>query len=174
MTRAIILVENGFQDEEFIYPYYRMLEEGWQVTVLGPECKGKYGIPARPTLGVQTGVLDAIIIPGGYECPDRLRMKPDVLDLVRDAFKAGKVIAAICHGPWVMISAGIVKNRICTGYASIKDDLKNAGATYVAQSVVTDANLITADHYRNNGAFMKAVIHAVNKQHDWHESPVVV
>ena len=175
MTRAIILVENGFQDEEFVYPYYRMLEEDWDVCVSGPAgCKGKYGVPARTTTYIIGSPLDLILIPGGYECPDRLRMDQGVLDVVRDAFKAGKIIAAICHGPWVLISAGILSGRSCTGYPSIKDDLINAGAIYKAQPVVTDGNIVTADHYRNNGAFMKAVIAAVNKKHEWRDSPVVV
>ena len=175
MTRAVILVENGFQDEEFVYPYYRMKEEGWEVSVVGPDgCKGKYGIPARSTSFDIHKALDVIVIPGGYECPDRLRMKPDVLNLVQDAFEAGKIIAAICHGPWVLISAGILKDRVCTAYPSLRDDLLNAGAKYNPVPVVTDGNIVTADHYRNNGEFMKAVIQAVNKKHEWRESPVVL
>jgi protease I len=76
--------------------------------------------------------------------------------------KAGKWVAAICHGPWILISAGVVKGRKVTGYMSIADDLKNAGADYAEQDLVIDGNLISAPHYRNNGEFMKAVVDALN------------
>ena len=161
--RACILVAQGFQDEEFVYPYYRMLEEGWNVEVMGPECTGKYGIPSRSThVYQQTDVYDLVIIPGGYECPDRLRMNETVLRFVKSMFMEKKLVAAICHGPWVCISAGIVHGMLVTGYPSIKDDLTNAGGHYTNHPVVIDKNLITAQHYKHNGEFMASVIEWVN------------
>jgi protease I len=105
--------------------------------------------------------FDGVILPGGFESPDRLRVRPEVLRFVREMDEAGKLVAAICHGPWVLISAGVVKGRRVTGYMSIADDLKNAGAKYVQEDLVVDGNLISAPHYKNNGVFMKAVIEAL-------------
>ena len=162
--RAVILVERGFQDEEFIYPYYRMQEDGWDVSVASPHMEpvfGKYGVPARVDRSLDNlSILefDAVVIPGGFECPDRLRIIPTVQDFVYQMDANNKLIAAICHGPWVLISADIVRGRHIAGYQSIADDITNAGATYSHASVITDRNLVTADHYRNLGAFMKAVI----------------
>jgi protease I len=105
--------------------------------------------------------FDCVILPGGFESPDRLRIRPEVLRFVREMDEAGKLVAAICHGPWILISAGMVKGRKVTGYMSIADDLKNAGAVYTEQNLVIDGNLISAPHYKNNGEFMKAVVAAL-------------
>lgn len=161
--KAVILVESGFQDEEVLYPYYRFKEEGWEIEVASPdgsERKGKYGLPARVNKKVSEvfiHTVDCILVPGGYECPDRLRLNLDVLDLLRLAEKNAKLISAICHGPWVLISAGIVSGRTMTSFDSVKLDLQNAGAVVSLAGVVEDRNIITADHYRNLGPFMKAI-----------------
>jgi protease I len=120
-----------------------------------------YGVPSRPTMDtkdLKVSDFDAVVIPGGFEAPDRLRIRKEVLHFVKDMFDAKKLVAAICHGPWVLISSGIVKGRKVTGFQAIADDLKNAGADYVEADVVVDKNLITAPHYRNNGDFMKEVV----------------
>ena len=164
MKRAVMITAANFQDEEFIYPYYRMLEEGYLVDVATPgkeNVTGKYGVPARPTIDtmdLKTENYDLVVIPGGFEAPDRLRIRKEVLAFVREMFEQGKLVAAICHGPWVCISAHIVQGRKMTGFIAIADDLKNAGAEYLAQDVVIDGNLITSPHYKNNGDFMKAII----------------
>jgi protease I len=164
MIRAVILVESGFQDEEFVFPYYRMIEEGWRVDIASPDGAartGKYGVPARVNRivgNLAPQEYDAVLIPGGFECPDRLRVNEPTISFVRAMHTAGKVVAAICHGPWVLISAGLCPGRRMTGYKSIKTDLVNAGAMFEESPVVVDANLVTAPHYQNNGAFMKAVI----------------
>lgn len=175
--RALIVAAAGFQDEEFVYPYYRMLEEGWKVTVGTPDGKdvfGKYGVPARASMALKGWVpqgwdlpWDVLVIPGGFESPDRLRIIQEVLSIVRGMDILKRTIGAICHGPWVCISAGIVKGRVVTGYQSIRDDLVNAGANYnEALVVAVDRNLVTAQHYRDNGAFMRNVIE-VAKSQDW-------
>ena len=167
MKRVAIIVAQNFQDEEFVYPYYRIMEEDWQVDVATPtgqDMMGKYGVPARATMStndLKAADFDAVILPGGFESPDRLRIRPEVLAFVREMDSAGKLVAAICHGPWILISAGLVKGRKVTGYMSIADDLKNAGAVYPEEDLVIDGNLISAPHYRNNGVFMKAVIEAL-------------
>lgn len=164
MARGVILVERGFQDEEVIYPYYRLLEAGWEVTVASPTgdvVHGKYGVPARVDASIEDldhERFDAVILPGGFECPDRLRMRKDVRSFVWDMNATGKTVAAICHGPWILISADILKGRAVTGYESIFPDLENAGARVMDLPVVVDGNLITAQHYRYNGDFMRMVL----------------
>lgn len=167
MKRVVIIVAQNFQDEEFVYPYYRIMEEGWQVDVATPtgqDMMGKYGVPARATMAtkdMKASDFDCVILPGGFESPDRLRIRPEVLQFVRDMDQASKLVAAICHGPWILISAGVVKGRKVTGYMSISDDLKNAGAAYTDEELVIDGHMISAPHYRNNGVFMRAVIDAL-------------
>lgn len=166
--QAALIVEAGFQDEEFVYPYYRMLEEGWKVAVATPDGKdriGKYGVPARATKTIAACLKelpDVLVIPGGFESPDRLRMRRDVQDLVLDMRAKDRLIAAICHGPWVLVSAGVAYGATMTAYESITSDIINAGAHYRDDRVVIDKrrNIITAQHYRDNGPFMKAVIDA--------------
>lgn len=170
MKRAVIITGPNFQDEEFTYPYYRLLEEDFKVDVATPDkviVYGKYGVPAKPTKDtkdLKTTDYDLVILPGGFEAPDRLRIRKEVTDFVKEMYDKNKIVAAICHGPWICISAGIMKGKKATGYISIADDIRNAGATYLEEDVVVDGNLITAPHYRNNGGFMKAVINATRSK----------
>ncbi len=170
MKKAVIITGPNFQDEEFTYPYYRLLEEGYKVDVATPDraaVYGKYGVPAKPTIDtkdLKEANYDLVILPGGFEAPDRLRIRKEVLSFVKEMYENNKIVAAICHGPWICISAGIMKGRKATGYISIADDIRNAGATYLEQDVVVDGNLITAPHYRNNGDFMKAVLKAMSEK----------
>ena len=170
MLRAVIITAQNFQDEEFVYPYYRLLEEGCEVEVATPDkiqAMGKYGVPSRPTMDTKdldSSRFDVVILPGGFEAPDRLRLRKEVLKFVKEMYENNKIVAAICHGPWICISAGIVKGKRMTGYISIADDIRNAGAIYVEEDVVIDGNLITSPHYRNNGDFMKATIRLLNNK----------
>lgn len=163
--RAVIITGPGFQDEEYVYPYYRLLEAGFSVEVAtkdGAVVLGKYGVPARATMkttDLDTNNFDMVLIPGGFEAPDRVRLLPEVLEFVRKMDSQKKLVAAICHGPWVLISAGITKGRKMTAYWSIEADVKNSGADYQHKvPVVVDGNLITSPHYDNNGDFMNAVV----------------
>lgn len=165
MRRAVIITAPGFQDEEYIYPYYRLLEAGFSVDVAtkdGQKAIGKYGNPARATMttaALNSANFDLVMIPGGFEAPDRVRALPEVLSFVREMNEQGKLVAAICHGPWVLISAGITKGRKMTAYWSIEADVKNSGADYQHKiPVVVDRNLITSPHYDNNPDFMRAVV----------------
>lgn len=170
MKKIAIIVAQNFQDEEFVYPYYRVQEEGYHVDVATPEgddMPGKYGVPARATTSLEdlkASEYDCMIIPGGFESPDRLRMRPEVTKFVKEMHESGKLVAAICHGPWVCISAGIMNGKRATSYISIKDDMVNAGVEYMDEEVVIDGNLITSPHYRNNGAFMKAVVNYLKEE----------
>lgn len=169
---SLIVVAQGVQDEEFIYPYYRLQEEGnvdvvFISTSSYSQPIGKYGVPFKPTIDlkdISVDQYDCLIIPGGWQCPEILRMDERVLDLTRMFFRKDKVIGAICHGPQVLISAGIFKTDgiYSTGYKGIADDLKNAGALYLDREVVISKDhigiLVTSPHYRNNTDFIKSVI----------------
>jgi protease I len=165
MVNSVIITGPGFQDEEFIYPYYRLKEAGYQVDVCtkdGIDVIGKYGVPARATRSVEalnSDEYDVVILPGGFEAPDRVRLIPEVLEFVKGMDEKGKLVAAICHGPWIMISAGITNGRKMTAFWSIEADMINSGADYQHKvPVVVDRNFITAPHYNNNGEWMAAVI----------------
>lgn len=168
MKRAVIITGQNFQDEEFIYPFYRLQEAGFKVDVAvkGMEpVKGKYGVPARPTVDackLKADDYDMVVLPGGHEAPDRVRQLSEVLDFVRTINKQNKVISTICHGPWIMISAGIVKDRNVSGYIAIKDDIINAGARYVDAPVVVDGNFVTSPHYKYNGDWMRETLKKFN------------
>lgn len=164
MKHAVIITGPNFQDEEFIYPYYRLQEAGFKVDVAvkGKEAiKGKYGVPIKPTVDVtelKESDYDLVILPGGHEAPDRVRQIKEVLDFVREMYKKGKIISTICHGPWILISAGIVKGKRISAYIGIKDDVVNAGAEYVDAPVAVDGNIISSPHYKYNGDWMRETL----------------
>ncbi len=162
-----LLVENDYQDQEVWYPLYRLREEGARVEVVGTgtarEYKSKFGYPIGVNLDAKDAVSrvwDGVVIPGGW-APDRLRQHAAVLDLVRATFGRGKVVAAICHAGWVLASAGVCKGKRVTSFAAIKDDLTNAGATWVDQEVVRDGNLITSRKPDDLPAFLRTIIAAL-------------
>jgi protease I len=165
--RVAVLVEDHYQDLELWYPLLRLKGAGAKVQVVGTGSattyKGKHGYPVDADVAadeVRAQDVDAVIIPGGY-APDRLRRYPAVLKLVRDAFEAGRIVAAICHAGWVLVSAGILKGREVTSFSAIKDDLVNAGATWVDKEVVLDGNLITSRQPLDLPAFSDAIIAAL-------------
>lgn len=162
--RAVIVVAQGVEDAEYLYPFYRLQEAEFEVDVA---IKGKsnviakHGLPISATVDadvIQEVDYDLLIVPGGYESPDRVRQNSNILKLARDFNKAGKLISSICHGPWVLISAGIVKGRNMTCYVGCKDDLINAGAKYTNEPVVVDENIVTSPHFRDNAIWMKETI----------------
>ena len=164
--KIAVLAEDLYEDLELWYPVLRLREEGAQVIVAGTGSKtytGKNGYPVTVDTDVDKlspADLDAVVIPGGY-APDRLRCYRPVLDLVREVFEQGRVVAAICHAAWVPISAGIIKGRRATCFFAIKDDLINAGAHYEDAEVVRDGNLITSRQPSDLGAFCREIIVAV-------------
>jgi protease I len=162
-----ILAENLYQELEVWYPLYRLREEGARVRVIGTGSekvyKSKLGYPVTVDITakeVQAAELDAIVIPGGY-APDILRRHAEVNGLVRACFDKGKVVAAICHAGWVLVSAGVLKGRKATCFSAIKDDLVNAGAEYVDAEVVVDRNLITSRTPDDLPAFCREIIAAL-------------
>jgi protease I len=166
--RVAILVEKLYEETEFWYPYYRMKESGAEVVVVGTGADaypGKHGLEARADTSADKASVedfDAVIIPGGY-CPDHLRRYAAVLKFVREMDQHDKVVAAICHAGWVLVSAGILKGRTATCFHSIKDDVINAGAKYVDKEVARDGNLITSRSPSDLPAFCREIIAALQK-----------
>ena len=147
--KVVVFLDELVEDMEFIYPYFRFKEEGFETYSVAIERRtyhGKKGCTYKPDKvfnEIKDQTFECVYIPGGY-APDRLRRYPEILEFVRRHYEAGKIVASVCHGPWVLISAGIVKGKRITGYFAIKDDLINAGAIYTGNPVEVDGNLITA------------------------------
>ncbi|MEK6661892.1 MAG: type 1 glutamine amidotransferase domain-containing protein [candidate division NC10 bacterium] len=166
--KIAVLAENMYQEIELWVPYYRLKEEGAEVKVVGTGAKSytsKLGYPVNADLSAdeaKAGDFDGIIIPGGY-APDLMRRSPSMVKLVKDAFVKGKVVAAICHGAWMLVSAGVLKGKTATCFFSIRDDVANAGAHYVDQEVVVDGNIITSREPKDLPAFCREVIKALEK-----------
>ena len=162
--RVAVLAEANYEDLELWYPLLRMREAGAEVVVVGtgssPTYASKHGYPVTVNTtanDVSAADFAAVIVPGGY-APDRLRRYPAVLKLVRDAYAQGKVVGAICHAGWVLVSAGVLKGKKATCVPAIKDDVINAGATYLDQEVVVDGNLITSRVPEDLPAFCRAIL----------------
>ena len=166
--RIAILAEEGFEDSELIEPLRAMKDAGARVLIVGSGSqetyrakRGSASIKVDTTADkVKAEDLDAIIVPGGY-APDKMRLHQPMIDLVRKAHDLGKVIAAICHGPQLLISAEIVKGRQVTSWPSIAVDLRNAGADWVDAPVVKDGNIVTSRKPADLPRFNKAIIEAL-------------
>lgn len=165
--KVAILVEDLYEDVELWYPYYRLIEEGATVTLIGSgrqdTFKGKHGLPATVDTSiddVNASDFDAVVVPGGFS-PDYMRRKPPMIDFIREVGEAGKPVAAICHGSWALASAGLLKGRQSTSYFSIKDDIEGAGGEYVDAPVVVDGNVITSRIPDDLPAFMPPIIAAI-------------
>jgi protease I len=163
-----ILAEDDYEDLELWYPLIRLKEEGAEVHVVGPKqqsYKSKHGYPVEVDLTLdeaQPSEFDAVIIPGGY-APDRMRRHPALLAFVRDIYQQGKPLAAICHAPWVLASAGVARQHRLTSFFSLKDDMVNAGAEWVDEEVVVDRNLVTSRSPDDLPAFCREVIKLVSQ-----------
>ncbi|MBF0549415.1 MAG: type 1 glutamine amidotransferase [Deltaproteobacteria bacterium] len=167
--RIIILAEEMYNENELWYPYYRLREAGAEVTLVGSGSsdiyKGKTGMPVKVDTSAERISFveyDGIIIPGGY-APDFMRRYPAMVNLVRNLFEQGRVVAAICHAGWMLCSADILKGRTVTCFFAIKDDMIHAGARYIDKEVVVDGNLITSRKPDDLPAFMRAVITALQQ-----------
>ncbi len=166
--RIAILVEEGFEDAELVEPLRAMKDAGARITIVGSGSQESYqGKRGRAKIRVDTTAgeveareFDAIIVPGGY-APDRMRLHQPMIDLVRQAHQAGKIIAAVCHGPQLLISADIVRGRRVTSWPSVAVDLKNAGANWVDEPVAIDGNIITSRKPADLPRFNKAIIEAI-------------
>ncbi|RLE99673.1 MAG: hypothetical protein DRJ57_02005 [Thermoprotei archaeon] len=187
--RVAIIVANEFEDVELLYPFLRLNEEGAEVVIIpvegglhprpaipGKPITGRYGTPVplevfregeryvvRRLEEVKPEEFDAVVIPGGYS-PDYLRIDGRVLDFVRKMYEMGRIIAAICHGPQVLISAGLVKGKRVTAYRAVRDDLVNAGAVFEDVPAVRDGNLITGRVPDDLPEFCQLIIDALSRE----------
>lgn len=162
--RVAILVEDHYEDAELVEPRKALEAAGAHVAIVGPVAgrsySGKKGdhvaahVAARE---VKAADFDAVVVPGGY-APDKMRLRHAMVDLVRDAVAAGKPVAAICHGPQVLINANVLRGRTLTCWPSIAVDVKNAGGRYVDRPVVEDGNLITSRKPDDLPQFIEALM----------------
>ena len=165
MTKGTVLILCGpeYEDLEVWYPKLRLQEAGYDAPLAGigeKSYRGKHGYPATMDGHVREFLAESlagIVAPGGW-APDKLRRDKDVLALVRDVNEAGGMIATICHGPWILISAGIVRGRTLTSTVGIRDDVVNAGGTWIDEAVVVDGNMISARVPADLPAFGAAMV----------------
>ena len=167
--RVAILVEDDFEDRELTGPIEALRAVGAHVVLVGPtggkQFRGRHGQVVTSDLAAgaaQITEFDAVVIPGGY-APDKMRLRHSMVDLVRDAMAAGKPVAAICHGPQLLISANALRGRTVTCWPSIAIDVKNAGGLYVDQPVAQDGNLITSRKPDDVPLFSEALIRALSR-----------
>ncbi len=165
--RIAVLVEKLYEDLELWYPVLRFREASAVVTIVGPQAgesyPSKHGYPAkadRSAADVKATDFDAIVIPGGYS-PDHIRRHKAMIDLVAEAARLGKVLASICHGPWVLCSTKALKGRRLTGFYSIRDDVENAGGIWEDAACVRDSNLVTSRTPDDLPAFLKGIFEAL-------------
>jgi len=165
--KAVILVEDDFEDAELLEPLKTLKAAGLQVKVIGAGNKrsyrGKRGTSIETDASAEevgAADFDVIVVPGGY-APDKMRLHSSMVDLVRSANDQGKIIAAVCHGPQLLISAGVVKGRRVTSWPSVAVDLRNAGATWIDEPVVIDRNVITSRKQPDLPAFAQAILDAL-------------
>lgn len=170
-SRVLIVATNGFEQSELTGPRDALNQAGIETVIASPESGEIRGwqhtdwgdsVKVDAALdSVSAGDFDALVLPGGQMNPDVLRTKPEAVQLVRDFLDAGKPVAAICHGPWLLVEADVVRGRTVTSWPSIRTDLRNAGAEVVDQEVAVDGLLITSRKPDDIPAFSRAVIEAV-------------
>jgi protease I len=185
--KVVIIVAHEFEDVELLYPILRLSEEGAEIVVVpvreglhprpyieGKPVTGRFGHPVPiPVMAegnrysissieeLDAKEIDCLLFPGGYS-PDALRLHAGTLELVQECHRRGKLLAAICHGPWILISAGVMKGRQATGYIAVRDDLMNAGAEFVDVTAVRDGNIITGRVPDDLPEFCQEIIKALS------------
>jgi protease I len=170
-TRIALFIEDEYQILEGWYPRIRLAGAGADVTVVGSgtkttyDSKEHYPMTAdKAASEVSADDFDAVVVPGGF-APDNMRLHPEMAALVRDMFRAGKLVTSICHGGWILVSAGAVRGKRITGYLPIKDDVVNAGGTWVdGQAVVQDGNVITSRNPDDLAPFCDAIIEYLERE----------
>jgi protease I len=169
MKKAIIISGNLAQDHEFIYPFYRLLEEEFKVDVCmneGSKGKGILGTDLPPNKDqqvlkiedIKTSEYNLLILPGGVKAMEKVRQNKEIINFISNFHNENKVIGCICSGAQLLISAKIVKGKKISGYYSMKDDIINAGAEYQDLPAVIDDRIVTTAHYKDLGPWMKAVL----------------
>ena len=174
MNKAIIISGSLAQDHEFIYPYYRLLEENFEIDVCmleGTPVKGFLGTTLPPNKDQVVKKIDDIniddysvlVLPGGVKAMEKVRQEEKIINFITKFNEQKKIIACICSGAQLLISAKVVKGRKIAGYYSMKDDIVNSGAIYTDEPAVIDENIITTAHYKDMGPWMKEVIKKITK-----------
>lgn len=168
--RIAVLVDQLYQEMEVWYPYYRLKEAGAEVYLVGAEAGKNYpskvGYPAvaeKSYTELKVEDYDGVVAPGGF-APDHIRRHPAATTFVHEIDKAGKMVSAICHGPWVLCSSRMLKGRKVTSFFAIKDDVINAGAHWVDADVVVDGNLVTSRKPEDLPAFCIGMIDVLSRQ----------
>ena len=169
VRKVAVMVDEMYQVLEVWYPYYRLKDAGFDVDLVGAEADKQYhskeGYPCicdKAAGGVDADEYDCMVVPGGF-APDFMRRSEDVIQFANDLVNAGKVIAAICHGGWLLCSTAAYKGKKATCFMAIKDDIANAGAEYIDAECVVDGNLITARKPDDLPAFCNAIIEVLNE-----------
>ena len=167
-TKVAILVTNGFEEVELTGPKQALEEAGAQTQIVSPETGSIFSWQQRnwgskfavdvPVAQASVENYDALLLPGGVMNPDKLRLSEESIEFIRAFFDAGKPVAAICHGPWTLIDAGVVEGRTVTSYPSLRMDLINAGANWVDREVVVDHGLVTSRNPDDLPAFNRKII----------------
>ncbi len=166
--RVAIIIANEFDEREFRQPYERLKQEGADVVVVGVEAEQllmghhrQEEVMTDASLDdISPDDFDAVVIPGGYS-PDKLRLSQKAIDFVREMHNQGKLVAAVCHAPWLLISADIVRGKLMTAWPSVMIDLKNAGANVVDREVVIDGNIVTSRSVTDLPAFIQTIINVL-------------
>lgn len=175
-ARILIVATDGFEEWELFGPRQILQERGAEVVLASPKLDpiqatvhDDPGKTIRPDLTIDQASaddFDALILPGGVRNPDTLRTHPNVIQLIKDFAARGKPVAAICHGPWLLVEADLLRGRTATSWASIRTDLRNAGANVVDEPVVVDVNIVTSRNPQDVEAFTNAVIDLVENAPD--------
>jgi protease I len=163
--KALIITGNGAQCQEFIYPYYRLKEAGYEVTVAAKEgdpFKTIGGLTFNADMGYPLSIdlWDLLVIPGGVKSMEHMRRDEGLVDFVASFHESGRLVAAICSAPLLLISAGLVKGRRLTCYPAWRVDVENAGGEWIDAPAVCDDRIITAPHYKNLGDWMSMTLMA--------------
>lgn len=167
--KVLIISADNFEDSELLVPYYRMLEEGHDVDIASMKkgnIRGKkgYEVEANKAINdVNSGDYDLLILPGG-KAPEEIRKEQKALEIASDFFDRNRPVAAICHGPQTLISAGLMKGRHATCYRSVAQEMKDAGADYEDKEVIVDRNLITSRVPSDLPAFMREIMRKIERK----------
>ena len=179
MKKAIILTYSGYQDQELVYPYYRLLGADFRVDIFAEKMdylNRIYGIlgvsmPCQKVYDKDLGDVQAIleqydlmVLPGGVKSLEKLRQNEKVIELIYNWNQKNKIIGSTCHGAQLLISANVIRGKNIAAYPSIKDDIVNAGASYSKSPVVVDGNLVTSPHYDHMGIWMETILTEFNKK----------